>query len=123
MKKIFPLIVVWLICLSLVYIVQNSNGDKKLSKLDKKLHPSDYFFYQRAYPHSEIPYDKYLDAIEKKNQMESDSPMGDIDWIPAGPYNIGGRITAMTVDPGNTNIMIIGAAAGGVFKTTNSGIN
>ena len=122
MKKLIPLIVIWLVCLGVVYFLQES-ANKKMSKLDKKFQPSDYFFYQRAYPFDEIPYEKYFEAIEKKKQMEQDSPMGSIDWIPAGPYNIGGRITSMTVDPGNTNIMVIGAAAGGIFKTTNGGVN
>jgi photosystem II stability/assembly factor-like uncharacterized protein len=43
-------------------------------------------------------------------------------WTQLGPYNIGGRVTALAVAPGGTTIYL-GAANGGVFKSTNSGVN
>src|SRR4029450_5707684 len=43
-------------------------------------------------------------------------------WTEAGPFNIGGRVTALAVVPGGTTAYL-GSAAGGVFKTTNSGTN
>lgn len=42
-------------------------------------------------------------------------------WIPIGPRNVGGRITALVVDPSNVNIMYAGAASGGVFKSIDGG--
>lgn len=43
-------------------------------------------------------------------------------WQQAGPYNIGGRVTALAVVPGGTTVYL-GSANGGVFKSTNSGAN
>ena len=90
----------------------------------KKQAPGDWFFQQRAYPLNDIPYEKYFAAIEEKKVMEQmDNPTSNVAWVPNGPYNIGGRITAIAVNPSNPNIIIIGAAAGGIFKSTNGGLN
>src|SRR2546427_83696 len=52
-------------------------------------------------------------------------------WTPIGPAPINdpsganepasGRITAIAADPGNANIIYVGAAGGGVWKTQNDG--
>ena len=90
----------------------------------KKNAPGDWFFYQRSYPLGDIPYEKYYAAMEEKKVMQQmDNPTSMLNWTPNGPYNIGGRITAIAVNPQNPNIIIAGAAAGGIFKTTNGGLN
>ncbi|MFN7119599.1 MAG: VPS10 domain-containing protein, partial [Saprospiraceae bacterium] len=40
-----------------------------------------------------------------------------------GPAGMSGRITAITADPSNTNIVYAGAASGGVWKSWNGGIS
>ena len=40
-----------------------------------------------------------------------------------GPAIAGGRVTAVTGVPGNPQIYYVGAAAGGVFETTDGGLN
>ena len=89
---------------------------------DNKYMPSDYFYNQRADQNGNIPFHKYFDAVEMKMSMEKDNPLG-LTWTASGPYNIGGRITAIVVDPGNTNIIIAGAAAGGIIKSTDGGVS
>lgn len=42
-------------------------------------------------------------------------------WDDLGPDNIGGRIRAIAVNPDNDNVIYVGAAAGGVWKSTNGG--
>ncbi len=42
-------------------------------------------------------------------------------WFSLGPTNLGGRILAMDFDPTNANVCYVGAANGGVWKTTNGG--
>jgi hypothetical protein len=42
------------------------------------------------------------------------------------PYNdpiVAGRVTALAVDPANSNVVYAGAADGGVWKTTDGGIH
>jgi photosystem II stability/assembly factor-like uncharacterized protein len=54
---------------------------------------------------------------------------GDV-WVPIGPrpivdgaYSYAGRITALATVPGSPNVVYAGAAQGGVWKTTDGGIN
>ncbi len=42
-------------------------------------------------------------------------------WTFAGPTNIGGRLTALAVDPNDVNHVWAGAAAGGVFESHDGG--
>jgi len=44
-------------------------------------------------------------------------------WTFAGPTNIGGRLTSLAVDPINPDHIWAGAAAGGVFESTDRGDN
>lgn len=42
-------------------------------------------------------------------------------WAPSGPGNIGGRLTALAVDPNDADHIWAGAAAGGIFESTDAG--
>jgi photosystem II stability/assembly factor-like uncharacterized protein len=42
-------------------------------------------------------------------------------WVMAGPSNIGGRATSVAVDPTNADRVWIGAAGGGVWRSTDAG--
>ncbi len=97
--------------------------NKSSLKTDKMLKPSDWFYYQRAYPLDEIPMEKYFDAMKIKQEQMQTEPPSALVWQAAGPYNVGGRISAVVVDPANPNIIIIGGAAGGILKSTNGGTN
>ncbi len=44
-------------------------------------------------------------------------------WRNIGPFNIGGRIPAIAVNPKNPNTIFIGAADGGVWRTRDEGKN
>lgn len=44
-------------------------------------------------------------------------------WEFVGPANIGGRILAISIDPTNANVIVVGAAAGGIWRSTNGGAN
>ena len=88
--------------------------------------PSDWFFFQRAYPFDAIPQKKVDEALDqaradREAQKGAQAEAGLL-WTPAGPYNIGGRIAAITAAPGG-NPVYFGAAAGGIFKSTNFGVN
>jgi len=79
----------------------------------------DWFELQRAYPFKEIPLDARLSSIEYiKNNFSVDySPVSN--WSLAGPVNIEGRITTVAIHPVNPQIVYIGCANGGVWKSTN----
>src|SRR5262249_32360543 len=91
---------------------------------DDLTYPSDWFFAQRAFPSGPIDQAKYLAAAERasfdRNRLGT-STLGLV-WQPAGPYNIGGRVTALAVVPGGSSIYLA-SANGGVFRSDDSGVN
>lgn len=90
-------------------------------------YPSDWFGLQRAFPEQTIPQEKLAAALEHLgveralHSLEPDRTSALV-WSNAGPFNIGGRVTALAVVPGGTTIYL-GAANGGVFKSSNAGVN
>lgn len=126
MRKLIFILPSILVLIGIGLFLQNDHeiGSEQALLKYKKNAPGDWFFYQRSYPTGDIPYDKYFNAMQEKKVMQQmDNPSSALTWSPNGPYNIGGRITAIAVNPSNPNIIILGAAAGGIFKTTNGGLN
>lgn len=71
-----------------------------------------------------------LNAIKQSNKLikigmkdyawlQSQQP----EWYPIGPKNIGGRVRTLAWDPINSNVIYLGAAAGGIWKSTDKGAN
>ncbi len=91
-------------------------------------YPSDWFGAQRAFPSGTIPQEAYRAAVEQLRveralaKAAAPGTDGGLVWQNAGPFNIGGRVTALAVAPGG-NTVYLGAANGGVFKSTNAGVN
>jgi photosystem II stability/assembly factor-like uncharacterized protein len=94
-------------------------------------YPADWFFAQRAFPGGEIPHQKFLAALEQSRAERARPPRSRearalaseaLTWSAAGPFNIGGRVTAIAAAPGGVTVYL-GSANGGVFKSTNSGTN
>jgi photosystem II stability/assembly factor-like uncharacterized protein len=118
MKRAINLMVILITAAAAFFLLQ---FPKTVNDVEKKFYPSDWFYTQRAYPNSEIPMEKYFEAVRDKEGMISKNfSVANESWYPVGPSNIGGRISALDYDPVN-NILYAGAAAGGVFKSTDLG--
>lgn len=116
------------------YIYQNISINTEISETEsartKKMNaPNDHFFTQRTYPDLIFDHKAYVDGL---NQATADhnqaaflksSNTYPASWTTQGPGNIGGRINCIAVHPADTNIMFAGNAAGGIFRTTDSGVN
>jgi photosystem II stability/assembly factor-like uncharacterized protein len=90
--------------------------------------PNASFFLQRAYPFDSIPTAKYTSALSfaqnEKNRADASKSAQTPSWALAGPTNIPGRVTDIQSYPtssGNSNIVWLGSASGGVFKSTDNG--
>jgi photosystem II stability/assembly factor-like uncharacterized protein len=104
-----------------------------------------WFYEERAYPHKQIPGNARLKALERVREMrrqklerESRSAVkveaaitaNPTTWTPIGPRPISsrsfgltsGRTVGMAVDPTNPDIVYIGGAQGGVWKSTDGGV-
>lgn len=91
-----------------------------------------WFYEQRAYPHDYIPEDAYIKSLVQKDNLRNSYNPRDIpnfNWVNLGPTpgyyfaygNISSRIVTGAYDPSNANIMYIGPANGGVWKSTDAG--
>ncbi|MAT89710.1 MAG: hypothetical protein CMC35_03365 [Flavobacteriaceae bacterium] len=82
--------------------------------------PTDVMFMQRAFPSGQLNTTAYREAIAWKKQRNSEAPSAAV-WEFTGPTNIGGRITDIEIVSNNPDTYYVGAASGGIFKTTNGG--
>jgi photosystem II stability/assembly factor-like uncharacterized protein len=85
--------------------------------------PSDWFLAQRAWPLGHIPYARWQQAVEQARVERAAFPAqgtASLAWEEIGPYNVGGRLTAIAAPAGGAPVYV-GAAAGGVFKSDDGG--
>ena len=97
-----------------------------------------YFHDQRAFPNKTIPAGARANAVMQLNSMRLQfAPNGAAaalavpTWSPIGAQPINsfsfglnsGRVSALAVDPTNSLIVYLGAADGGVWKTTDGGLH
>lgn len=73
-----------------------------------------------------LPEDIRVHAITTARRMEISKSIDNVladqpEWKPIGPYSTAGRVKDIIVHPTDANTVYIGAAAGGVWKTTNAG--
>ena len=118
-------------------------------KKDEPLRREQWFYEQRMLPNGQIPAALRLEALERmKQMMEAEGKLvrhrnsqGNIvseelitpvttNWTPIGPRpansggsvgSVSGRIGAIAVDHTNADIVYLGGAQGGIWKTTNGG--
>ncbi len=91
---------------------------------ESKLIPNDYFYHQRTYPYGKIDKDAYKKALayRLKNKQRTGNKRAN-NWQFAGPTNIGGRVTDIEMFADDLNTIFVGAASGGIFKSTDKGNN
>ncbi|MEY3386720.1 MAG: hypothetical protein RIR53_1531 [Bacteroidota bacterium] len=118
-----------LVLLALVAAASSAGTDPKMNvKLDgaDKIRGRFQDYHNRRFgtgqPPSENLRVKALDAIQSKSrklaaETQAETPR----WVQKGPYAVGGRIKTIAFDPVKKDVIYIGAAAGGVWKTTNGG--
>jgi len=116
--------------------IENNPYDKAddYTKTRNSFNRERWFYEQRMFPNNHIPEDAYGRAFEQREQMRNTNGFAfdnSVTWTNIGPTpgyyfaysNISGRITTVRYDPVNPNIIYLGAAFGGVWKSTNGGNN
>lgn len=95
------------------------------SRLRSKHAPADQFFLQRSFPDdhfSDRAFTGALDQARAQMTLRLTPPLGFSEtWATKGPGNIGARVNAIAVHPGNEQIIYAGFSSGGLYKTTNGG--
>jgi hypothetical protein len=101
--------------------------DKKKSQVNLHTYPYEWAWVQKTYPYYKADPDVYIKAIEHVKEMKAEqlakSNFNNVQWEFAGPVNIGGRIVDIEFNPQDPNIVYAASATGGVFKSTDMGLN
>jgi len=84
---------------------------------------NEWMISQRIFPSGRMDYDAYRQAISwRSSSMNRRSALGSPNnWQFAGCINIGGRVTDVDMHASDLQTMYLGAASGGVFKSTDAG--
>jgi len=106
-------------------LISCNNTSEKISskKIETSKSPHDFMFMQRAYPTGEIKTDAYSKAIQWKKEQANRKVNVDVIWEFSGPTNVGGRISDIEIPIDQAQTYYVGAASGGIFKTTDGGAN
>ncbi len=82
-----------------------------------------YLSQLASYPNAEISNGNYYTAFEKyKTEFVQQAGSRSSEWENIGPNNVGGRTISIAIDPVDTNIIYLGSAGGGLWKSTTGGI-
>ncbi|HVK37750.1 MAG TPA: hypothetical protein VNA88_04400 [Candidatus Kapabacteria bacterium] len=91
-----------------------------------------WFEYKRRFPYDVVPAGGLKRAIVEMHALR-DRMSATVEksgatlfaanqWQPAGPNNVGGRVRAMAIHPDDPETIYVGAASGGVWKSTDGGL-
>ena len=110
--------ILFFLSISVNKIIIDENCDES-----EEMQPSDWLYAQRVFPYDKINREAYMEAMHQAQSIQN-QPLtlrNNTQWTLAGPTNAGGRISSLAAHPSDAQTIYIGAAAGGVFKTTDGG--
>ncbi|MEI8134545.1 MAG: T9SS type A sorting domain-containing protein [bacterium] len=102
-----------------------------------------WFYGRRTFGLGYIPQDGWMNAVKKRDELRAKyfpvdgtpakesslAALTNASWTIVGPVNISnasnyhaGRVNTIVTDPTNEKIAYLGAAAGGIWKTTDAGL-
>ncbi len=79
-----------------------------------------WFRARETWPLREAP-EATLAAERKRVRQQLSAARLASQWQQVGPTNIGGRSTSISVDPRNADVVVLGAAGGGLWRSTDAG--
>lgn len=114
-----------IIGLALLTMMSCSTTEKKeAGKAYDAYGPAENLWERWTYPNEnfdEAYFTKVVNSV--KGDMANKDLQTDLSWRQEGPLNIGGRINCIALKPDNEEEIWIGTAAGGVFRSIDSGAN
>jgi photosystem II stability/assembly factor-like uncharacterized protein len=102
-------------------------GTTKLARAEG--HPSrEYLLMLQRSDDGQVKHAGYVDALQARARMVEQQTTGaklgglaNRNWIALGPFDVAGRIKAILVDPDNPQQIWVGAATGGIWRSTDGG--
>lgn len=94
----------------------------------------EWFYRQRSAPQDTIPVEQWRRELKAAVENQEKQSASGLSWSPIGPAGlvstwpsqwgvVGGRVRAVAVHPTDPQTLYIGAAGGGLWKSTNGGGN
>lgn len=135
-------VVVWFLstCVLALLIVGRYAGSESGQSHRGSVYPSEAVEGTEGNPYARIEYDwmrlrdpatneiprgiahRELEFVHRMDQQAELRPVTSADdWIPRGPYNIGGRTKALAIDVTNENNILAGSTSSGMFKSIDGG--
>ena len=122
------LIIICIISFAALFVFRSTHQVKMNEEKNEKaeaLESLRFLSESRAYPDKDIPEDGYGKAYDfyKTNFLNDASKVAQTSsqWQAIGPINGGGRTIGIAIDPNDTAIVWLGAASGGLWKSTTGG--
>jgi len=138
-----------LIAVSTAFAQKLDQASRPKEDDDRQAERLEWFYNQRTYPNGSIPAGARRNAIlqmeridaaararrqQARTEVQGKVPFAlttdSSNWTMIGPKptdpgsnSTSGRVNAIAIDPRDNNVIYIGAAEGGVWKTTDGGIN
>ncbi len=112
--------------LAVAHTQNNSHAKKVLDRAQSYIGAHEYLLAKKANPATgRVDASDILKAREAADKLSESrvEKSGNINWEFMGPNNVGGRTRAIMIDKDNTDRMIAGGVAGGLFISTNGGLS
>ncbi|MFK7906084.1 MAG: WD40/YVTN/BNR-like repeat-containing protein, partial [Chitinophagales bacterium] len=104
----------------------NPHVKKVLDRAQSYIGAHEYLLTKKANPATgRVDVADVLNARQNADKLSESrvEKSGNINWEFLGPNNVGGRTRAIMIDKDNTDRMIVGGVAGGLFVSTNGGLS
>lgn len=115
-----------LIYLFLFPIIIACSLKKETKEREEALEALQFLSKMNSYPNNDVPADAFGKAydyfIQHYKNTAAKSANNLLPWNNIGPSNNGGRTISIAIDPVDTNVVWLGSASGGLWKTTIGGI-
>ncbi len=125
------IVYICLIFIATAFLQALKRGPEKINLEDEleapgsALNSLNFWSRSRAYPHNEIPANKYYKAFQaetfKRNNKIGTQITGTT-WQSIGPNNWPGRCLSVAVNPVNPNSVYLGSASGGLWVSRNGAV-
>ncbi len=127
MRPTFFLLIITALTACTVYApVENTTQ----STLQRKSGPYEHLAWIRAWPDTTFDWQGWQRMLQEVRRQPVDlrsadpcAPQPQGQWTLQGPANVAGRVNALALHPQNDDILLAGFSGGGIFKTTDGGVN
>ena len=105
------------------FLFFSCSRNKSLFHTNLKFEPAENLFLAKQFP-DRVPNETMMKrAMDAASDMLHSGKRSDGQWTLQGPANIGARINTIAIHPSNNDIIFAGFADGGLWRTTNAGVD